>query len=284
VPSRRARLGLLTAAALAAGCGAHPPGHASTPASPRAARCSHLSAGGRWVEGAWVHVPARAPARPSLLLAFHGTGDPVRSFGDWTRLQDVADRRRFILAAPASEASQWQLDGARGDEDVRRTIRLLDRLESTACVDPARVYLTGFSNGGGFATRLACELASRVAAVASVMGSYAVTPFCPAHGPRVALMEVHGDDRFAVSVPRLFAMWRPRDGCSSRADVTYPRAGVVRTGWRGCPVVRVHLVGTPHVWPGSRRQRAGTRTTFAAAEEAWAFMSRYRRCGRGLCS
>jgi polyhydroxybutyrate depolymerase len=267
-------------AVLLAACGAHPLGHASTPAPPR---CSHLSAGGRWVEGAWVHVPARAPARPPLVLAFHGSGDPVRSFGDWTGLQRAADRHRFVLASARSGAPLWQLNGAHGSEDVRRTVRLLDRLEATACVDPARVYLTGFSNGGGFATRLACELATRVAAVVSVMGSYAVTPLCPAHGPRVALMEVHGDDRFAVSVPRLLAMWRPRDGCSPRADVTHPRAGVVRTAWRGCPVVRVHLPGTPHVWPGSRRQRAGTRS-FPAAEEAWAFVRRHRRCGSGLCA
>jgi polyhydroxybutyrate depolymerase len=267
-------------AVLLAACGAHQPRHASGPASPLAARCSRLPAGGRWFERAWVHVPARAPARPALVLAFHGLGDPVRSFGRWTRLEEVADRHGFILATPAASGGrQWQLNAARGSEDVRRTIRLLDRLESAGCVDPARVYLTGFSNGGGFATRLACELASRVAAVASVMGSYAITPSCPARGPRVALMEVHGDDRFGVSVPRLLAMWRRRDGCSSRADVTHPRAGVVRTAWRGCPVVRVHLAGTPHVWPGSRRLRGGGTKTFPASEAAWAFMGRYRRAG-----
>jgi polyhydroxybutyrate depolymerase len=268
-------------AVLLAACGAHPAGHAAGPASTPAARCTRAPAGGRWVEGGWVHVPARAPARPALVLAFHGSGDPVRSFGGWTRLEEAADRHRFILAAPASGASTWELNGSHGSGDMRRTARLLDRLEAEDCVDPARVYVTGFSNGGGFATRFACELASRVAAVVSVMGSYAVTPFCPARGPRVALMEVHGDDQFAVSVPRLFAMWRPRDGCSSRADVSRPRAGVMRTAWRGCPVVRVHLVGLPHVWPGSRRSRAGT---FPASEAAWAFMARYRRCGSGLCS
>jgi polyhydroxybutyrate depolymerase len=270
-------------AVLLAACGAHSPRHASGPASPPAAHCTRPPAGGRWVEGGWVHVPPGTPARPALVLAFHGSGDPVRSFGGWTRLQEAADRHRFILATAGSAASSWQLNSSRGSGDVRRTVRLLDRLESAACVDRSRVYLTGFSNGGGFATRLACELASRVAAVVSVMGSYSVTPFCPARGPRVALMEIHGDDQFAVSVPRLLAIWRPRDGCSSRADVTHPRAGVVRTAWRGCPVVRVHLLGTPHVWPGSRRVRAGT-GTFPASEAAWAFMARYRRCGSGLCS
>jgi polyhydroxybutyrate depolymerase len=159
---------------------------------------------------------------------------------------------------------------------------LLDHLESAACIDSARVYLVGFSNGGGFATRLACELASRVAAVTSVMGSYKVTPFCPRTGPRVALMELHGNDRFAVSVPRLLAMWRPRDGCSPRADVSRPRPGVTRTRWRGCPVVRVQLAGTPHVWPGSLGLHAGPKA-YPASEAAWAFMSRYHRCGREVC-
>jgi polyhydroxybutyrate depolymerase len=143
--------------------------------------------------------------------------------------------------------------------------------------------LTGFSNGAGFATRLACELAGRVAAVVAVSGSYRATDACAPWGPRVALMEVHGDtDPYFATVPRLLAMWRARDHCPARPVETHPRPGVTRTAWPGCAVERVVLRGTRHVWPGARASPADP-TGFGATEAAWAFLSRRRRCGTHVC-
>ncbi|HEY0343128.1 MAG TPA: PHB depolymerase family esterase [Solirubrobacteraceae bacterium] len=230
-------------------------------------------------------MPARAPRRPALVLLFHGVSDRAEPFVRFTGLARLADRRRFVLAAPEMQPgrSTWQLNHRDGDDDVARMRRLRDRAQALACIDPARVYVTGFSNGAGFATRLACELAGRIAAVVAVAGSYQATDPCPARGPRVALMEVHGDaDPYFATVPRLLGMWRARDRCPARAVVTHPRPGVTRTMWRGCPVQRVVLRGTRHVWPGARASSEDP-TGFRATEAVWAFLSRWRRCATNVC-
>jgi polyhydroxybutyrate depolymerase len=190
-----------------------------------------------------------------------------------------------VLAAPEQPAgrSTWQLSRRSGGDDVARTRRLLDRLQALDCTDPARVYVAGFSNGAGFATRLACELAPRVAAVVAVAGSYLATDACPARGPRVALMEIHGDaDPYFGTVPRLLGLWRTRDRCQGRAVVTHPRPGATRTAWRGCAVERVVLRGTRHLWPGAPAREANP-TGFRATDAAWAFLSPRRRCGTDVC-
>ena len=60
-------------------------------------------------------------------------------------------------------------------------------------IDPDRIYSTGMSNGGFMSYRLACELGTKIAAIASVTGS--MTPetleACnPAHPTSV--LQIHG--------------------------------------------------------------------------------------------
>src|SRR4051812_45635176 len=106
------------AAALAAlalpGCGAGHPAtrtRAVAPA-PAPARCPGLAAGDQRIDGTWVHVPARAPRRPALVLLFHGVSDRAEPFVRFTGLARLADRRRFVLAAPEMQPgrSTWQLN------------------------------------------------------------------------------------------------------------------------------------------------------------------------------
>jgi poly(3-hydroxybutyrate) depolymerase len=57
--------------------------------------------------------------------------------------------------------------------DIRFTSDILDKLENDYCVDKARIYSSGKSNGGGFTNTLACDpvLSKRIAAFAPVSGS-----------------------------------------------------------------------------------------------------------------
>jgi poly(3-hydroxybutyrate) depolymerase len=88
-------------------------------------------------------------------------------------------------------ATGGQLNRRDDDGDNRPTARLVTTLERRVCVDRRRVYLTGVSNRGGFPARAACELASRVAAIVPIAGSYKALDLCPLDGPRVALLEIH---------------------------------------------------------------------------------------------
>ncbi len=59
---------------------------------------------------------------------------------------------------------------ARDNYDVRFIGDLLDKLEREMCVDRARVYSTGMSNGAQMSSLLACRIPNRIAAVAPVAG------------------------------------------------------------------------------------------------------------------
>ena len=59
-------------------------------------------------------------------------------------------------------------------DDVQFFRHLLDDLSTVATVDRSRVYVDGFSNGGGMAVRIACEAAEEVAAIGTVAGFLAL--------------------------------------------------------------------------------------------------------------
>ena len=70
---------------------------------------------------------------------------------------------------------------------------LIDDLVASQCVDPKRVFATGFSMGGGMTNVLACRLADRFAAVAPVAGNHGETwgGTCAPSRP-VPIMAFHG--------------------------------------------------------------------------------------------
>ena len=164
---------------------------------------------------------------------------------------------------------------------------LLERLVAEPCVDAARVFATGVSNGGGFAARLGCELSDLVRGVAPVAGGYKALPACRPARP-VALFELHGTADAVVpyrgvpperrgSAPRLVQGWAARNGCSSSVT-TRPRSLVVRVRWRGCraPVEHLRLSRTGHGWPGLFVMGDADPTGVEATREVWRFFSRVR--------
>ena len=110
----------------------------------------------------------------------------------------------------------------------------LDQLEAAACVDPARVFVTGVSNGGGPTARLACDLSGRLAGVASVAGGYRTLRPCTPERP-LPVLEIHGtaDQVFPyggkprdykASVRRWLGQWRRIDGCHGNGRPAEARA------------------------------------------------------------
>jgi polyhydroxybutyrate depolymerase len=73
----------------------------------------------------------------------HGTDEPVR----WDTTPDPA-----------------------ANPDIDYVTALLDTVEAERCVDRARIYATGLSNGAMMSSTLACVMADRITAVAPVAG------------------------------------------------------------------------------------------------------------------
>jgi polyhydroxybutyrate depolymerase len=202
---------------------------------------------------ALLHVPAGlAPRRPvPLVIALHGVGGSGPKMERYSGLSGVADRHRFIVAYPSSAGPSWNSTAASGlPDDVRFIGRLIGAVRSRQCVDPARVYLAGVSNGGGMAALAGCALAGQVAGIASVAGGYDGQPACHPARP-LSVLEVHGT---ADPVVRTSA------GRNGR-PVTV------------CRVEHVRVLRGRHQWPGATPPDPGPPSTFCAACELWRFFA-----------
>ena len=123
-----------------------------------------------------VHVPASysATVATPVVLNFHGFGSDAAQQEALSRMVAVSDESGFIAVAPQGVNQQdlgqaslvqqrsWNAGGCCGVavdskvDDVAFVRALLAELEAKLCVDNARVYSTGLSNGGFFSYRLAC--------------------------------------------------------------------------------------------------------------------------------
>jgi len=120
-----------------------------------------------------LHVPSTytGNAAVPLLFDFHGLGGNGQNERNSSSFVAVTQAESVIMAFP-SGTSDGSGNGfnvgtccASGD-DVGFTRAIVAEIESLACIDKKRIYVTGFSNGGGMSHKLACEAADIFAAAA----------------------------------------------------------------------------------------------------------------------
>jgi polyhydroxybutyrate depolymerase len=116
-----------------------------------------------------------------LVIALHGGGSNWQKFNKGTTkltLQKAADHQQVLLIFPAGKDQHWN-DGRKGGhkknqagkrkyDDIAFISRLIDLAIADYQVDADKVFITGMSNGGFMAIRLAMELPAKVSAVAAV--------------------------------------------------------------------------------------------------------------------
>jgi polyhydroxybutyrate depolymerase len=192
--------------------------------------------------------------------------DPALSAG--------AERRGYRVHVPTGYRHGrpfWASSGRveLGIDELRFTTDLLDDLQGRLCVDPARVAAAGFSAGGGVTARVACELAGRVAAVATVAAALFTEPVeCRPSRP-IAVLSMHGtadevlpyggQDASVASplplpaLPAWLGEWAARDGCPGDPAVFLDTAEVTGVRWSGCrdgtEVVHYRINGGTHQAP-----------------------------------
>ncbi|KUJ84868.1 plasmid partitioning protein [Microbulbifer flavimaris] len=120
----------------------------------------------------FLYVPTTAPRIGSgraLMISLHGCvqrNDTIRESGNW---EAVADEYGMVVAAPQASGEGsfgflgcWNFhDGpraTRAESDQAYLIALVEELlaDESLNIDPAQVYLTGLSSGGGIANQLWC--------------------------------------------------------------------------------------------------------------------------------
>jgi len=117
-----------------------------------------------------------------LLLDFHGLGHSGAGVWEVSGFRALARRTPFVTAYPEGlpvrlvtprrvfEGVGWEVQRVDGNRDLAFVAALVDRIAADHCIDLARVWATGFSNGAYLAQLLGCTMADRVAAVAPVAG------------------------------------------------------------------------------------------------------------------
>ena len=164
-----------------------------------------------------------------------------------------------VLPQAAGSAKSWNLSGTTDNGDVSFLSALVTRLAATECADPARVVITGISDGGDMAVFAACAMPGRFRAVVTVAAS--INPRVGCH--RLRIVAVHGDadpvdpyrgkpgpPGYLPTPPATAAIaaWAALNGC--HAAVTTRVAPHVAVTTYPCGAQLVTINGGGHTWPG----------------------------------
>lgn len=211
-------------------------------------------------------------SRPALVLLLHGLGGDGAAMRSSTQMDKVADREKFVAVYPSAVGGTWDYAGAKNDYAFFKAI--IDTAVARYGVNRERVYITGFSQGGGEAVYAAFSYPDVFAAVAPVssMGSGAPTPKRPV--PILLTFgtkDLYAPATFMASV----ASWVKIDSCKGSPVVVHPypstnaQSVVTRISYEDCAqgtrIVVDSILGGGHEWPNN------TATKVNNAEEVWAF-------------
>lgn len=233
----------------------------------------------------------------ALILLFHGYASNPFTFETITHFKSVANMNNLVLIYPEGTKSLAQLRGWNTGlhptikvNDVLFVSNLLNLVQANICIKPNQIYATGFSNGGGFVAKLACQLSNRIAAFAPVSGSY-VTSFksCSATKP-VSILEFHGSHDTIVPYngfsekkeQATFAwvsQWAKRDNCAPDPFITKESNNITEYKWIYCEtnssIEHYKILGEGHVWPDKHfLQSASNHTLYLnTAKVIWNFFN-----------
>lgn len=196
------------------------------------------------VRSAVVHVPPSydgSHAYP-LVLAFHGAGGNADEMRASTGLDGPADSLGFVVAYMQG-ARDWDLVGPK---DLNFTLGLIEALARRLNLDRDRVYATGFSRGGSFTMRLACETAPSFTAVGIVASTmYADVASACRPRARIATALVVGTVDLVV----------PIDGDSTAGRLSADSTIHLFARRNGCDVSTVMVTYEPDVLADDHRVR-----------------------------
>jgi polyhydroxybutyrate depolymerase len=232
-----------------------------------------------------------------VVLDFHGLTGTAEQQALLSDLEGLAGTEGFIAVHPqgsvdpATGMTFFELGQASTVDDVAFTADILDDLAASLCVDPARVYAMGFSNGGYMSSRLACDLADRIAAITTVAATTHPDDCAPSravpvqafHGTADRVVPFEGGDSalldtfeqaadsddpgaaarlqaavdlLGLAIPDEVGEWAAANGCSGETSSAVGE-DVMLTTYQGCtaPVLFYVVEGGGHSWPGSQTSR-----------------------------
>jgi len=211
------------------------------------------------------------------VFAFHGWFESSSAVREASHFDLVGDARGFVTVFPDGVSQSWNADTCCGVaqatrvDDLAFTRAMLDAVDAEFCIDSDRIYASGFSNGGFFAHRLACEMSSRFAAIAVHSAQNGATNCTP---PRaVPVLQVHGTADLKVpyggnpivgfsSTQATIDGWIARNGCANAATPGFSQGRGQCNVWSSCrdraQVELCSVEGLGHTWSGGGDLWRGT--------------------------
>lgn len=233
-----------------------------------------------------LHVPLGYDGNGALplVIVLHGGGGNAIGAANMTGFNGEADREGFIVVYPEGSGRfrdrllTWNSGNCCGYaldnnvNDVGFIDSLITRLESEIKIDTSRVFVTGISNGGMMAYRLACELSAKIAGIAPVAGALNVDCNPSDHVSVIAfhgtadrhvlygggepLLKLDPHNRVDRSVSYAISFWVKQDQCSTIANQTQ-LGNVIRETYANCSdgtdVMLYTIIGGGHAWPGGQK-------------------------------
>jgi polyhydroxybutyrate depolymerase len=280
---QNAASGLIAALVIAAAAfDAHAGEAQCDPARPfEAGRSEHALDSGGLTRRFALYVPrsySGAAAMP-LVLDLHASGITPEVELQITGMEEAAEAEGFIVAAPEAVTPfprgghTWNIPrNPGGVDDVTFVAELLRHVSGRLCIDPARVYATGYSGGARLASEPACALSERFAAVSAVGGlrhPRGAEGACRTNGRAVPILAIHSLDDpvnpydgaagsppyWTYGVEEALRLWADRNGCEADPAEERLSSDVTRLAWSSCrdgsAVEFYRLAGSGHTWPGS---------------------------------
>ena len=201
--------------------------------------------------------------RLPLVLDLHGSGGNAAGQARNSGLETLSTSERFIVATLEGEGGRWNVpvQDNRAD-DVAYVRDVIAHVAARVCTDEARVYVTGFSGGGRMTSLLACQLGSRIAAIAPVS---ALRWPGPCNGGPVPVLTFHGladpqnpydghaagrGAEWLESVPDALAGWARHNSCKGDVILDDPPGPLSTMRYEGCraEVRMIRIDGLGHTW------------------------------------
>lgn len=231
--------------------------------------------------------PDSVPSPVPLIIVYHGGGQTAAEARRYARFDEFAEKEKYVVVYAQGLGNNWNDGRTSGDlslraaanaDDVEFTLQIIEQLEAEGLADPARIFLTGASNGGMMAMRAGCALSHRIAGIAPVVANRPAEWRCDAK--RMPALFIHGtDDAYmpfagghvagqksirdlgqVLSVDDTIVDFKRINGCAAVKETNTldnvgrddTKAVVTDYDCKKAPLKHIVIEGGGHTWPGAR--------------------------------
>lgn len=185
-----------------------------------------------------------------LMFAFHGMGMNGESFKRYNDFTETIGNEAVIVYPDAiGNLPAWDINAT---QDLDFFDAMLDELSEGLCIDRARIFAAGHSNGASFSNTLGCYRGDILRAIAPVAGRMSDVIDEESCVGQVAVWMAHGENDFIVPFNRGVQArdyWIDENSCNDSSISITPDACIEYAGCDDEYPVQWCTHNKTHRWP-----------------------------------